>query len=685
MPKSAIAAKTHLRPDIQGLRAVAVLLVVAYHLWPHRLTGGYVGVDVFFVISGFLICGHLLREVHTTGRIRLGRFWARRARRLLPASLLVLAATAVATWIWVPQMHWQQFAKEIAASALYAQNWVLSADSVDYMAAGGASPVEHYWSLSAEEQFYLVWPLLILVAVAAVRRVRTVSRRHSIAVVISAMTIASFGYGIYLTSVSPAAAYFVTPSRAWEFGAGALLALVPVATGKDAARTAASWLGLASIACAAVVLTAATPFPGYAALLPVTGTVLVIWAGLPAGGRAAGHLLALRPATFIGDISYSVYLWHWPQIVILPFVLGHELGWRSKIAICAATLLLAWASKVGVEDPMRTATGLGLRRTGVTFAASAAAMTLVVGLAAGTWTHIDTVNDQQRQTVAAYENAPPPCFGAAARVREGDGCPNRALDSVIIPRPNNVQWDYADYPQCLPDNDSGIVKRCVFGDEFDADLPRLALVGDSHARALLPAFIQMAKEHRIVLEGYVKGGCMWSTSPPEQADDAVARSCIQWRKGLQHQLMARSGDLDLIVTTGWSKLYRGSLKQREAAIARAWKPLIKRDVPIVALRDNPQPPKDPNECLAALDGTDFQACSFDRRTGFRFPDALPGAVRQTNGTQLLDFSRLYCRADACPVVIGGVNVYRDHSHLTTTFTKSMEPLLLRRLQQTGLL
>ena len=270
-------ARADVRPEIQGLRAVAVAVVVVCHFWPSALPGGFVGVDVFFAISGFLITSHLLREVAATGRVSLAGFWARRARRILPAALLVLALCALATLAWVPEVHRAQFFAEIRASTFYVENWQLAHTAVDYFAADqGPSPVQHFWSLSAEEQFYLVWPVLILAAAAIGLRAR--SRRRVFAA-LAAVTAGSLAYSIYKTGADPAAAYFVTPTRAWEFGLGGLLAFCRV---RAPARLRVAVAGLVAIAVAAATFSADTAFPGVAALLPVLGACAVIWARAPA-------------------------------------------------------------------------------------------------------------------------------------------------------------------------------------------------------------------------------------------------------------------------------------------------------------------------------------------------------------------------------------------------------------------
>src|SRR3954470_16690257 len=276
-----VASQT--RPEIQALRAIAVGIVVIYHFWPRLLPGGFVGVDVFFVISGFLITSQLLREVDRTGSISMAGFWARRARRILPPALFVLLFCAVATILFVPLNYWQQFFDELRASTTYGQNWHLAASAVNYFSADNpVSPVQHFWSLSAEEQFYVVWPLMILL-VAGVTRIRPLrAGRRSIGLVIGALTLVSLAYGIYWTAADPAAAYFVTPTRAWEFGAGGILALFAARPRVDTKAIAAlSWAGLVAIGLAAATYSDATAFPGVAALLPVLGAVAVIYAGSP--------------------------------------------------------------------------------------------------------------------------------------------------------------------------------------------------------------------------------------------------------------------------------------------------------------------------------------------------------------------------------------------------------------------
>ena len=306
------------RSDIEGLRALAVILVVAFHAGVPRLTGGYVGVDVFYVISGFLITGLLVDEIERTGSISLRSFYARRARRLLPLAALVLIAVAVGMQFFTPPVFRPTVRFDAISAALYYSNWQFALESVNYLTLGGAqNPVLHYWSLSVEEQFYIAWPLLLIAAARLRGRRAWGSLRLRVAAVVAVVGGASFAYSIVETAAQPAIAYFETTTRVWEFAAGAALALVVSrrATVRPLVAAVAGALGLAAIATSAFIFGPTTQFPGTAALLPVLGTGLVIAAGMHAPGAGVGALLSTRPLAYIGKISYAWYLWHWPCLV----------------------------------------------------------------------------------------------------------------------------------------------------------------------------------------------------------------------------------------------------------------------------------------------------------------------------------------------------------------------------------
>ncbi|MEO6470368.1 MAG: acyltransferase family protein, partial [Aeromicrobium sp.] len=496
------------RAEIQGLRALAVGLVILYHLWPLHLPGGYIGVDVFFVISGFLITSHLVREVESSGRISLPQFWARRARRLLPASLLVAAVSAVGVLVLVPKTLWVQFLREVFASVLYVQNWALARDSVDYLAADNVvSPVQHFWSLSVEEQFYLVWPLLILLAVALSRRRSNRWKRVAIAVTLGAVVAVSLAYSVWETFKTPQSAYFVTPTRAWEFGVGGLLAVLGTATRSEwnPARSAVSWIGIGAIAISALTFTDQTPFPGWAAMIPVCGALAIIWAGETSGWWSSTWIARSVPVRFIGDTSYSSYLWHWPLIVLVPYATNSQLTTGQKLLILLATLLLAQASKTLVEDPTRIAKFFAAARPRRTFAFSVLGMVAVLTISGCGLVALQMNVAAQKDAARSVLSNPPSCFGASA-MDDGLVCDNPKLGGMIVPSPLYVDPDASSKCTRLDSDPSGL-SPCEFGTPQEDAAARVVLIGDSHAIHMRDALLQTIKDRHWNAISLAKSGC----------------------------------------------------------------------------------------------------------------------------------------------------------------------------------
>lgn len=667
-----------MRPEIQALRAIGVAAVTIYHLWPNRLTGGFVGVDVFLAVSGFLITAHLLRERAETGWINLPAFWARRAKRLLPASLLVLTLAAVATYAVVPRQLWKQCFSEFAASALYGQNWLLAHNAVDYLASdNNPSPVQHYWTLSVEEQFYVILPLLMVAAILVLRR------RHqliAISAVIVAIVVASFSYSVIETASNPAAAYFITPTRIWEFGVGALLALVapePSAGVPRFIRATASWVGFAMIVFAAVSFTGRTPFPGSAAVIPVLGAAAVMWAGPVGGFGGSQRLAALRPVQFLGDISYSIYLWHWPLIVLIPFVTGHHLDRSNKTVIILATLCLAWATKRFVEDPARFSPALlGGRRPRTVFAFTAAAMALVVAVSATGYTTIQHQERVAAQRIAAVLATPPPCFGAAALANAGS-CTTGEQTKVLVPDPTLVNDDHPPGAECWSQKDDPRLHRCTMG-PAKADTTIL-VVGDSHANQYRVAFAKIADENKWRIDMVGMSGCYWSTSL-QVYPAKVQGDCQHWKANLTTYLNS-APRYDAIVTSynAGSAIVTHPGENAQTAIVNglvaAWKPLAARGTKIIAIKDSPKPRAGIADCVATYTETANQHCSVSRAVAFETFDAQPRAVAQVKNAKLIDLTDFFCTAVACPPVVGGVVLYRDRGHLTDTYVSTLTPYL----------
>ena len=683
-------AATVQRPEIQALRAVAVLAVVLFHLWPTRITGGYVGVDVFFVISGFLIIGHLLREVDRTGTIRLLRFWARRIRRLLPAALSVLAVTAIVVIIWIPQVWWPQFLGEVGASAAYVVNWLLAANSVDYLGSENApSPAQHYWSLSVEEQFYVVFPLLILLAVA-VCRARRWPMRTAIGVVLVVVVVASFAFSALAVAAGDPAAYFVTHSRAWQFAIGGLLAFsASKLSGSIALRAAASWLGLGLILGSVLLFTATTPFPGVMALVPTVGTLLVIWAGMPAARWAPTRALGLRPVQFLGDISYSTYLWHWPPIVILPIVLARELGTVERLGLVVATLAAAWLTKRFIEEPFRYDHWI-VRR--LPRASVAALLCFSLLIAAGSGALAFRASQQAaaaEQAIAEAVRTADPCIGAPAAVNDcerpfaADALTNPAFAATDIGRGVQVEDD------CKQTMDDVEIMRCVAGDP-DASVT-IALVGDSHAGQYLEALDVYGKQHAIRFVSYLKTWCTGTGATNVAAEGSSGgtgmESCTAWGDAVLDELAA-DPTVSAVVYAAYSAAYLGnSLSATARSItaadyASAWSRLVDAGKRVIALRDIPTAAVSIPECVAVhLD--DYDPCATPESAALLAPDVDPMmvAAASTAGVTLVDLSDVFCSDDVCHSLIGGIIVYFGNHHMTATFARTIAPIVGDRIMQ----
>lgn len=694
------AAADRFRPEVQGLRAVAVLLVVLYHLWPNRLTGGYVGVDVFFVISGFLITSHIARELETTGTIGLRRFWARRIRRLLPASLLVLAVSAVAVVVWVEPTVWAQTAKQLAASAFYVQNWVLAADAVDYMAADNVPTVaQHYWSLSVEEQFYLLWPVLLLGLAAWHRRASRrpggarLSRRGYLLAGLGVLAAVSLVWSVLATARDQSSAYFITPTRAWEFAAGALLALVGLGGLRgERWRGPVAWAGLVAIVASGVLYDGATLFPGWVAAVPVLGTVAVIAAGTTRSLFTPAPWLSVRPMRFVGDISYSVYLWHWPLIVVWPAVTDVRLRTVDKVGVLVLTVLLAWASKVWVEDPARTGRLLGPAPWRA-FAFAGAGMAVVVAGAAGVLAEVDRRADAAAAVVA--EAAESGCFGPAA-LEPDRGCDPPEGTGDLVPPPEVVAMQNAEpaYPGCQQTLAPSDLRTCVLGSDSGDPEKVVALVGDSHATQWFPAFDDLGEELDWEVRTYTKTSCPVSTAtrvlPSEQTDEGEL-SCRDWNERVMEELTS-SEEISAVFTASYSTAYEFEAAQdhpldapRTDGFAEAWQELRDAGLEVVAISDVPRTQGEnvPN-CLALNPG-DRMACAVPRE------EALPGSavadaaatLADDPGVHLVDLSEQLCDEEVCYPVVGDLIAYRDYSHLSAEYARALVPWIQAELQRSG--
>jgi peptidoglycan/LPS O-acetylase OafA/YrhL len=683
------------RTDVQALRAIAVLAVVVNHIWPDQLSGGYVGVDVFFVISGFLISSHLDREMVATGRVRLGRFYARRIRRLLPAAFLVIIGCLVAAYYLLPYGRWTQNAQEGFASATYWENWLLAAHSVDYSAADAAASLEqHYWSLSVEEQFYLFWPLLLF----ALFLIRRKSAQVIGMVLVGA---ASLYYSGYLTEHSPNAAYFVTPVRVWEFAIGAIVALSGYRLALPRFMSGYGALaGFSMIIASAVYFGPETPFPGYLALIPTVGTALVIMDGHRGERQWHTVVTASRPVQLIGDVSYSLYLWHWPLILIAPFALGSllnagELTLPFQIVVLAVSLLMAIASKYLIEDRFRTWRPLS-RRTWLTFVSMTVGL-VVIG--AGAYWLSSTYDQKSAQaereaehTAAVVAKKPPPCLGASAMIPEHRCAARLGPAKVVEMGPVNEYYKLAD--GCDPiDRYQSRGKRTTVVCDFSGDRPNpkiVWLIGDSHAQQWQSPLIDMARERKWVLKLSYVGGCpfadiQFAGYAVPGADQTGEQACMDWTSKMA-DVIADDHPAAVLMTFYARKEFaddgsgRSQAAQYRAGLEPYWRKWTDAGAHVVVLADPPLNGAVREVDCVVINPTNPKVCAVDRKLA-QPPDPLVEATNATHRrhVSLVDLTKYFCDQKKCYAVVGNVAVYYDANHLNREFSRSLKPMIEQSL------
>ncbi|MCM3661031.1 acyltransferase [Georgenia satyanarayanai] len=665
---------TRFRGDIQGLRAVAVGLVLLYHAGVPFLPGGFVGVDVFFVISGFLITGLVVRELERTGRLSLSRFYARRAKRLLPATAVVFVTVAALTLLFLPVTRWRDVAGDIAASSVYLVNWRLADRSVDYLAAeSAASPLQHFWSLAVEEQFYIVWPLLI---VALFWRWRGGNASRRLLSGLLAIAVPSFLWSVHLTTANPGAAYFVTTTRLWEMAVGALLAVVVVHALTPAARTVLGWAGLVAIGYAALTFDAATTFPGASALVPTLGAAAVLLAG-SGDGRGELRPLTAAPMQHVGAWSYSLYLWHWPLIVVATAVWGTDgtLPVTTGLLVATASGAPAWLTYRLVERPFHRSPRFAVPwRAGVLGLACVA-----VGLAAAGAVAVAgnraSVSDGPAPGAAILGEDP----AAAAAGEPVDRA--TSITPALADAPDDVADMYAD--GCHQNQRSGKVLSCTYGDAESDTV--IALVGDSHAAHWQPAFRLLAEDNGWRLETYTKSSCIfadvltWAT-----AADEPYESCYAWQGDVRARLITQQPDVVVVSADGTYQLPgEAEPLSRDASVqgladgsAANWRALEESGIDVVTILDTPRLLVDAPECVAEH-RDDLDACALHRDSAIErsgTPMLRQGAALVPD-VDVVDLNEYVCPREDCVPVVGGVLTHSDSHHLTATFVRTLAPRL----------
>ncbi|MCX2933573.1 acyltransferase family protein [Mycobacterium sp. CVI_P3] len=694
---------------MEGLRAVAVLAVVLFHAEVPGLGGGYVGVDVFFVISGFLITGLLWREASSTGTVRLRSFYGARARRLLPASAAVGVVTMVGSAILLPPLQARLAISDGIASALYVSNYQFVLRGVDYFANNVTpSPFLHYWSLGVEEQFYLVWAPMLLGTVWLIRLVRrargrpqprAVASRRPFIALLAVVALVSFVLSYLATYIVPAAAFYSLPTRAWQLAIGGLVALTAIGWQRLSPRIAAvvGWTGLGMILLACVWLSPTTLYPGTAALLPTVGTALLIGAGCATADHGAGRLLGLSPMRAIGRISYSWYLWHWPVLILAPFLLGHPLGLAARLGVAALSAVLAWLTMRYLENPLRFAPKIrssAWRSLGLGAVATVIAVCVGLGLMRVMPTPVGHGAPATPLAFAAFpvpSGAPMGAYDTAVHQTFAEVEAAVAASARMKAVPSNLtpplEQAYAEKAQlsfggCLREPFESGQPECAMGDTSSSTT--VALVGDSHAAMWTPAFQEVAAQRRWRLEMLAKGACPLLDLPITNPLSRLAEHfehCAQWRVQILNRL--ESERPRLIVLSLWRGYGTAESLSGYRAYDTAWidsfTKLVARlratGAQVLTLGPIPDPHIHVPVCLSGyLD--DVSACTPARSAAVNESGiAAEAAATEAGGGQYVDTTDLFCTKESCPVIVGNTLVYIDQDHMALEYARALAPVM----------
>jgi peptidoglycan/LPS O-acetylase OafA/YrhL len=637
------------RPDIEGLRAIAILLVVFFHAGIPWLRGGFVGVDVFFVLSGYLITELLADEVERTGSIDFPRFYARRIRRLLPASLLMILCILLASFTFLSSIETVRISKSAIATAAYVSNMWFVRQSTDYFSANvETNPLLHTWSLAVEEQFYLVWPLLVLLCTK-----RNRPRKIIIGAFIG-VGLLSLAASVWLTRTFQPLAFFSTPTRAWEFAAGGLATLLQKnASFRIFRHAATAWVGAAMIVGAGIWLSPKNGFPGAIALIPVVGTTMVLIAGKLAPSQTGLFaLLGSRVFQTLGGLSYSWYLWHWPVLVFGYILLPGIHGPLIAVFLLLLSLAIAWSTHSLIENPIRF--NRKLSATAKYSLALGAAMT-IGGILSGS-----LALSLSRQSARSPSEI---MFLNAATQNDGDK------------------------HECLTGFRKDQPKICSFG---PSDAKTVVLFGDSHAEQWLPALEQAANTEPWHVITLLKASCPTTTVPIYNPRlEREEYECARWRtkaldyiKSLKPSVVLISNSSGYVQRPSFQDPYaRLSIREWQDGTAATLQSLSDSGVSVALLRDTPRPEIDIPICLARTSAHPrlFPAATCDVSEKQALVQSVwqaeTSAAQRFKYVSALDLTSSFCRDGQCPPMLNDLVVYRDGNHITSTFASSLAPIL----------
>lgn len=649
--------KRKFRPEIEGLRAIAALLVAVYHIWMMRVSGG---VDVFFVVSGFLITTSLLSRYARDGYISFFNFVFGLLKRLLPNALLVLIVVLIGSYFIMPEYRHLGIIKEVFASIFYFENWQLAISGTDYLNQGNEkSPVQHFWAMSIQGQFYLIWFLVVSLAILIHKKYKVEFKKSFLRVLLSLIVI-SFIYSVYLTNVNQPLAYFDTRTRIWEFSIGGLLLLYifKIKLPKFIS-TVIGWTGLFILLGTGLLLDVENSFPGYIALLPVMSAVFILVAGENPSKFGVEKFLGSKWMVWLGGLSYGLYLWHWPLLSFYYVIFDTtDVSIVNGILLILVSLLFSYLGTKFVENPINKL--IGKNKMSFKNFAPILIQLGVVLLLLGGWYLYGKLQSLEQNDLAGTNDYPGVLADEISFSPEG---------SEPIPTLENAKEDradaYADGCQISPGESE--VKICEYGNTNDYEYT-VALVGGSKSTHWLPSLQELGGNYRIL--NVTKSGCRFSLDK----DKSIADDCYEWNKKVVDELALYNPDIVVtladIARPSYEKVPDGFLEQFEK--------LNHYDIPILAIRDTPYFSKDVVECLSSKN--EVADCSVEKEKTISKTPAWDKLPNPPSNVTYVDYTDYICNEDKCPPIVGNIVGYIDKSHMTATFNKTFTPIIRKDIE-----
>ena len=664
------------RPDIQALRGLAITLVVIFHYFPVLLPGGFVGVDVFFVISGYLITLHILQRADGSFRKQIVSFFTKRALRLAPLGILVLFVILLATIFFVPGPEKISNFTQIVTSSFAIENWTLALNSVDYVHQTDTPTLtQHFWSLSIEEQFYIFWAvfLLLLLSGNAWRNKAVIKSRllflSTAIIVLSLMT--SFAW----TEWQKESAYFSTLTRIWEFGVGSLWAIAVVSFGKFPTFAEKKYFknvlliaSLTAIIGSAFVFNEESSFPGIIALLPVAGALGVIVIGSERGSDLLWSHRSLAPLRGLGNISYGLYLWHWPILICSIYVFGNSLSDISKLGLITISILCSILSWIFIEKKYIS---IRTQKTKIKILGALASMVVILFFLSSVAYSLTQIVQQNESELSAASQS---CLGANSLINSE--CLN-PFDSRLLIDPGQAATDYAQ--NTFDDCSSGLeigrlsdVPICEYGNQNSPN--SLVLVGDSHAGQWLPALIKVSETNDLKVIAAVRSSCYFNNSPPYVPGD-VEGACQLWQKQALQFILDQSPTFVVIAGLSPFGYEFGKATLPDYLVMKAgYKSVISQIVnngsKVIIIKDTPYMEESIPSCVAQ--NSNELDCRKDRKSVLdSHRDLLAEAGAEISGVTVVNLNNNICDDEYCYAVVGGLIVFRDHQHLTKTYAETI--------------